>query len=385
MSSLTRGNDRRSLTNDSSMMRSSARRLEQQGFGRAAEQMALQGEQQRIAERAGRGSGIRSAEEETARNKAELQTRRAMVDDTADAYFAGQKPREAGQAPAAGQAPIAGQAPARESFADTDRRKREELTAAGAFGRGAQIKQEQRIAAESAPKPEARISSPMRKPTDPMLVGARGIVEDEKTAKQKAINDSILAPMRAERAAKEQADAANKAQIAERGTTRSLLRDGDKITGASSGAAVLDSARKSMPVMDKASAIKSIGDSSEALLANQSALDDIDMGLADNLDYGGSFDTSKTPTIKDALRSDVASVAGNISNATVNATSKVRDTASNLKDTAVSGAKTAADLLRKTPNTVNQVVEATGNAVRRGVATVTPGRTGDILRRNLRR
>lgn len=357
-----------------------------------------------MAERAGRGSGIRSAEEETARNKAELQTRRAMVDDTADAYFAGQKPREAGQAPAAGQAaqplgpvkdsdrprtvlgsPSQSSAPARESFAETDRRKREELTAAGAFGRSAQIKQEQRIAAESAPKPEARISSPMRKPTDPMLVGARGIAEDEKAAKQKAINDSILAPMRAERAAKEQADAANKAQIAERGTTRSLLRDGDKITGASSGAAVLDSARKSTPVMDKASAIKSIGDSSEALLANQSALDDIDTGLADNTDYGGSFDTSKTPTVKDALRSDVASVVSNVGNAAINATNKVRDTASNLKDTAVSGAKTAADLLRKTPNKVNQIGEATGSAVRRGVATVTPGRTGDILRRDLRR
>jgi len=51
MSSLSKGNDRRNMTSDSAMLRNSARRLERQGFGRAAEQLALQGEQQRIAER----------------------------------------------------------------------------------------------------------------------------------------------------------------------------------------------------------------------------------------------------------------------------------------------------------------------------------------------
>jgi len=352
MSSLSKGNDRRNMTSDSAMLRNASRRLERDNYRGAAQEMAMQAEKQKMVERMGRASGARSAEEEVARNRAELQTRRAMVEDTADAYGVN---RDA-QVPAApaldnreGQNPIAvlnssSQSPAptngsgfssrpsslrdnsftRESFADTDRRRREELTAAGAFGRGAQRAQEQRMAAESAPKPEARISQPMRKSLDPMVGAARGLVEDEKAAKQKAINDAILAPMRAERAAKEQAEAANKAQVAERSTSRSLLRDSDKMTGASSGAAVLESARKSTPTMDKVAALKNIGDSSEALLANQSALDEIDMGLADNTDFGGSLDRSKIPTVGDAL-------------------------------------------------------------LRRGVASITPGRPGDILRRNTRR
>jgi hypothetical protein len=209
------------------------------------------------------------------------------------------------------------------------------------------MRQEQRIAAESAPKPEARISAPMRKPTDPMLVGARGMVEDEKAAKQKAINDEILAPMRAERAAKEQAEAANKAQIAERSTTRSLLRDNDKMTGAASGAAVLDSALRST-LMDKAATLKNIGDSSEAMLANRSALDDIDMGLADNTDFGGSssdvgFDKSQKERAQSKLeRQGVLNtsyqdrmIAGNVSGEDIaktvgGAVDRIASTGSNL-------------------------------------------------------